>query len=88
MTTPEDPEFKRQFLKALEMCRMSGVLPNLQKGINARQRRIERHGLTEISRNKNAPWNVTRVVGKFVGPNIKTRKRKRRQTRKTRRGRK
>jgi len=88
MTTPEDPEFKRQFLKALEMCRISGVLPNLQKGINARQRRIERHGLTEISRNKNIPWNATRIVGKFVGPNIKTRKRKRRQTRKTRRGRK
>lgn len=85
MTTPEDPEFKRQFLKALEMCRISGVLPNLQKGVNARQRRVERHGITEISRNKNTPWNVTRRIAKFVGPNIKTRRgRKTSKARRTR----
>jgi len=85
MTDPHSPEVQRQFFQALEQCRMSGVLPNLQKGVNARQRRVELHGLTEISRNKNTPWNVTRSIAKFVGKPNKTRRgRKSRKTRRTR----
>jgi hypothetical protein len=85
MTDPHSPEVQRQLFNAMEMCRISGVLPNLQKGVNARQRRVERHGLTEISRNKNTPWNVTRSIAKFLGPNIKTRRgRKTRKARRTR----
>ena len=86
MTDPHSPEVQRQLFQALEQCRMSGVLPNLQKGVNARQRRVERHGLTEISRNKNVPWNVTRSIAKFVGKPNKTRRG--RKSRKTRRARK
>ena len=74
LTTPYNNSYERLFFEALEKCRMSGVLPNLQKGLNARQRRVERHGLTEISRNKNTPWNVTRSIAKFVGPNMKARR--------------
>ena len=85
MTDPHSPEVQRQLFKAMEMCRMSGVLPNLQKGVNARQRRVELHGLTEISRNKNTPWNVTRSIAKFVGKPNKTRRgRKSRKVRRTR----
>lgn len=85
MTDPHSPEVQRQLFQALEQCRMSGVLPNLQKGVNARQRRVELHGLTEISRNKNTPWNVTRSIAKFVGKPNKTRRgRKSRKVRRTR----
>jgi len=84
MTTPEDPEFKRQFLKALEQCRLAGVLTNLQKGVNARQRRVEQHGVSELAAFKQLPSNMTsRVLRKLVGPTIKHRKK--RKARKTRR---
>ena len=91
MTTPEDPEFQRQFLKALEMCRISGVLPNLQKGINARQRRVERRGLTEMSHFKALPLNMTWELKTFLDKTKiprKTKKARRTKLRKTRRGRK
>jgi hypothetical protein len=85
MTDPHSPEVQRQLFQAMETCRMSGVLPNLQKGVNARQRRVELHGLTEISRNKNTPWNITRSIAKFVGKPNKTRRgRKSRKVRRTR----
>ena len=88
MTDPHDPELERQLFKAMEQCRLTGVLTNLQKGVNARQRRVERHGLTEVSYSKNnLPPNTTGILAKFIGPKIKTRRRKTRKTRKTRKGR-
>ena len=87
MTQPEDPELKSQLFKAMEECRLAGVLTNLQKGVNARQRRVEQHGVSELAAFKQLPSNMTsRVLRKFVGPTIKHRKK--RKARKTRRGRK
>ena len=84
MTDPHDPELERQLFKAMEECRLSGVLTNLQKGVNARQRRVEQHGVSELAAFKKLPSNMTsRVLRKLVGPTIKNRKK--RKARKTRR---
>jgi hypothetical protein len=83
LTFPYNPQLERQFFEAMEQCRLSGALTNLQRGVNARQRRVEYHGITEFSRYKNIPFNVNRIVGKLLGPSIKSRRG--RKTRKARR---
>jgi hypothetical protein len=88
MTGPQDPELERQFLKALESCRLSLVLTNLEKVVNVRQRRIERHGLTEVSHFKGLPPNMTWELKTFLDKTKiprKTQKARRRKLRKTRR---
>jgi hypothetical protein len=88
MTGPHDPELERQFLKALEACRLSLVLTNLEKAVNARQRRVERHGLTEVSHFKGLPLNMTWELKTFLDKTKiprKTQKARRRKVRKTRR---
>jgi hypothetical protein len=91
MTDPHNPELKNKFLEALILCPlMSRGLANFstltQKRVKPRQRRVERNRSTKVSYSKKIPANSTKILAKFIRPNIKTRKRKHRQTRKTRRG--
>ena len=100
MTDPHDPELKNKFLEALTICPMTNLSGLMQKGVNppprpmanlsglmqkrlnARQRRVKRRVLTKVSHSQK------KLSPNSTEPRIKTRRRKRRQTRKTRRGRK
>jgi hypothetical protein len=87
-TGTQDPELERQFLKALEACRLSLVLMNLEKAVNQRQRRVEQHGLAETSHFKGLPLNMTWELKTFLDKTKiprKTKKARRKNVGKTQR---